>query len=108
MTGTTIRLDKANPDGWDFGICTATSFDRYQQYEEEMSGAFQRIIAVLIAMKTNDKDKAESRSAALSTHVLELFFYWVHFTPITRGTSASGYAAILACGKSLSTANLFV
>jgi hypothetical protein len=89
-----LRVDKSHPDGWDFGICTQTSFDRYTQYEEEMEGAFQRVVRVLLDPELDEV----GRSEAMTRHTLELFFYWINFTPITRGTSATGYAAILAGG----------
>jgi hypothetical protein len=94
MNGTLIRLDKAVNDGWDFGICTSTSYRRYIDYEEELDAAFQRVVRALVnAENLNDSNRRE----AVEKHTLELFFYWIQFTPITRGTSASGYAAILAC-----------
>ena len=96
LNGTMLKIDKTHPEGWDFGICTQTSFDRYVQYEEEMEGAFRRVVEVLV---NANGLTAASRRDAIAKHVLELFFYWINFTPITRGTSAAGYAAILAGSK---------
>lgn len=96
LNGTMLKIDKTHPEGWDFGICTQTSFDRYVQYEEEMEGAFRRVVGVLV----NAEGLPENiRREAIAKYVLELFFYWINFTPITRGTSATGYAAILAGSK---------
>lgn len=97
MNGTMIRLDKSHLEGgMDFGICTATTLDRYMKYEEELEGAFQRVVKVLV---NKEGLSVEARREEMTKNTLLLFFYWIQFTPITRGTSATGYASILACGK---------
>jgi hypothetical protein len=43
--------------------------------------------------ENNEKEKEKEKIVKLS---LELFYYWVNFAPLTRGTSATGYASFLS------------
>lgn len=94
LSGTMIKLEAARDGGWDFGICTATAEHRYADFEDDLAAAFERVVRVLADEATEDRSEELLRSA------LRLFYFWVQLTPITRGASAAGYAAVLACGKS--------
>lgn len=96
MNGTIIKLDIAKPEGWNFGIVTLWSAgERYAQYNDELNIIFNGIVRAL-------QDDSGVDHNALGTKVtasaLEMFFYWVHLTPTTRGTAVAGYAALLAVG----------
>ena len=42
-------------------------------------------------------DEPPAAESAVIDAALDLFYYWVNFAPLSRGTSATGYAALYAC-----------
>jgi hypothetical protein len=41
-----------------------------------------------------DQNLIVSIKLAVTKYALELFYYWVNYAPLTRGTSATGYAVL--------------
>ena len=95
LSGTRLTLDKGSPEGWDFSICVPSTQARFDQYEEEISYALERTFSTLLDALQGDMPAA-TREHHVKRRALELFYYWANFGALTRGTSATGYAAMYA------------
>jgi hypothetical protein len=100
------NLDLHSPEkaeGWDFRIASLTSLPRYRLYSEELKHAFDRVIALLLE-KSHQPQQQQQRASGGSRSVeeriqeesLRLFYYWVHLSPLLRGSSLVGYMAVIA------------
>jgi tetratricopeptide (TPR) repeat protein len=95
LNGTRITLMPSLVEGYDFSICSASTMDRFLQYEEEHHHVFSNYLNSLASLTAEDHDPAGI--SQLLDEALTLFYYWVNYAPITRGTSATGYAALYGC-----------
>jgi len=96
MEGTRITLTSHPTEGYEFFINSPTTETRKFLYMEDMDFAFHNFISALqTVLKGDGKDKQASDAAF--DRGLEIFFYWVNYAPLSRGTSATGYAALMAC-----------
>ena len=111
LNGTRLHLGIGKEEGFDFSICSASTAARTLQFHEEHHAAFGRLEKALlhhhtlIIEKQNDEESIATAKNAVIRCGLEIFYYWVNFAPITRGTSATGYAVlystILAVGEEI-------
>lgn len=102
LNGTRLTVAIDDKGGVGFSICSPSTPERFKQYEIEMASAFERLICAFVPQIRNvsmgfsaNMDDDFDR-AAVVRHALEIFYYWVNFAPLSRGTSATGYAAFLA------------
>jgi hypothetical protein len=106
LNGTRITLAVTGADTgaigetlFDFSICSASTPERFQQYEEEIHAVFERLVAALVRAhqeKSRRGDADAPIDAEILTAAMDLFYFWVNFAPISRGTSATGYACLYA------------
>jgi tetratricopeptide (TPR) repeat protein len=94
LEGTRLTLVKKQPEGYDFSIRSAGLPSRWAAMDAEMKYAFDRVISSLIC-STSGSYTNEQLLLVIRESV-SLFFYWVNFAPLSRGTAACGYAALLA------------
>ena len=115
LEGTRLTVQrKASPDGFEFTIRTPGTPGRWQEYEVEMAHAWQALqeLAVQDAQRhrqcqsrSNDEVNDEKSDAsyeasfreAMLAASLTVFFYWVNFGPLSRGSAACGCAVLRAC-----------
>ncbi len=98
-TRLTLLATKA-PSGFEFTIRTPGTPMRWTAYCELLKIAFTRICEILKQITTSEEGAELKASSFLQEELLEsalcLFYYWVTFAPLSRGTAACGYAALLA------------
>ena len=99
MEGTRLtveRLDESH--GFEFTIRTPGTKPRWEQYREELDYQFTRLAEIMTAT-TEDRPR---NSTEIATIAAKIFFYWVNFAPLSRGSAATGYvglhAVLLAAG----------
>lgn len=99
LNGTRITLMKSGlPEGYDYSICSASTMERFQQYEEELHDSYMKYLSILESLQKKSKDLRDGNDMkTLLSSSLHLFYYWVNYAPITRGTSAVGYGVLYAC-----------
>jgi hypothetical protein len=93
LNGTRITGAKNSNGGWDLSICSASTQERFVEYEEELHDVFQRLIQAFIDYLKAGNPQNHDKIFKIA---LELFYYWVNFAPVSRGTSATGYASLYA------------
>jgi hypothetical protein len=91
--GTRLTLVAVAPEGFEFTIRTPSTPSRWAQYEVELAASFA---AVLEAVKEYQAQAQAQAQALLLRRCLELYYYWVTFAPLSRGTAACGYVAMTA------------
>ena len=97
LSGIRLTLQRGEPEGWDFSICVPSTPERFAQYEEEIHYAVERTVSTLReALDPDSLLTPEMRNYHVKRRALELFYYWANFGAFTRGTSATGYAAMYA------------
>ncbi len=108
MEGTRLTLVSHMPEGHEFTIRMPGLPNRYAQFHRECTEAFRRA-AVAAARKRAAGAGAEGKEresgggthdAAATTAVVHacatVFFYWVTWAPLTRGSAATGYVVLTA------------
>jgi hypothetical protein len=100
-TRITVAKNIGSSGGWDMSICTASTSTRFAEFEVEMDRAFNSLVEAVTEYLKNKYDNATIQeykllSQAVWEKAADLFFYWIHFSPLSRGTSAVGYMTFLA------------
>ena len=106
---------------YEFTIRTPGTPPRWREYDEEIAALFWKLdAAVVAAMKATTKTKVKAKDSEAPTSTagsdltllglaaddavleealdlaLSIFFYWVNFGPLSRGSAACGYAIFVA------------
>lgn len=109
LEGTRITLvrsmggseDFATP-GFEFTIRTPGKPYRWKLFEKELDACFSRLEDTLLTVPPSI-DFDSTVEDALLNRALQLFYWWVTFAPLSRGTAACGYAVLQAvlvsCGR---------
>lgn len=87
IPGTRVVLSRVPPEGFDISIGSPTEEDRSVLFSAEVEASFNRIIDALVQGKDTD---------TIVDLTLNLYFYWANWGPLSRGTAATGYAAIIS------------
>ena len=107
LDGTRLTLHRGTKEGWDFSIVSATVPPRTSQYHLELSEAYLQmensLLAhhILLISGTANEESLKASKDAVIRRASSLYYYWVNFAPISRGTSATGYAILLGIILSL-------
>ena len=112
LDGTRLVVAPDGKGAYDFSICSPSTPERFTQYEVEMEKSFGKLIDALVgyfhpsssssgssspgSSSSNSDENNEEKKETIIKLSLELFYYWVNFAPLTRGTSATGYASFLS------------
>jgi len=95
--GTQVTLrTSTSPEGYDFLINSLVNPARDAQYAQDMDFTFRSFVSSLGDVLAAEGGDPVASDAAFG-HALEIFYYWVNYAALTRGTSATGYAALMAC-----------
>eukprot|EP01042_Synura_sphagnicola_P003973 gene3973-4987_t len=89
VEGTRLTLVAHPPEGYEFTIRTAGTPDRWRQMELELENCFAALLSALLVDPNNE-------SGLVMRRALELFYFWVNFAPLSRGSAVCGYAALAA------------
>eukprot|EP00597_Dinobryon_sp_UTEXLB2267_P007522 CAMPEP_0170087962 /NCGR_PEP_ID=MMETSP0019_2-20121128/22325_1 /TAXON_ID=98059 /ORGANISM="Dinobryon sp., Strain UTEXLB2267" /LENGTH=707 /DNA_ID=CAMNT_0010305907 /DNA_START=423 /DNA_END=2546 /DNA_ORIENTATION=+ len=95
ISGGTLMVDGGGLNGPDLKIHFDVYGDATLRNQLELAATFERLVAALVAVPPTGPVQDEQVRDVLS-RALELFYYWVNLTPLTRGSSACGYGAIYA------------
>ena len=101
IQGTRISSMTSSTEGYEFFIDSPVLPNRHDLFKQELDYNFQRFINALKTILSdtyknlNDEEKKIHSDEAFK-RALEFFFYWVNYAPLSRGTSATGYAALMA------------
>lgn len=93
LEGTRITTQNVGKTGFDFAIRTPCTPSRWEEYQEEMTAAWEAICEIYCSdpNPTRDSNALDAVKAA----ILRMTYYWYNFMPLSRGTSAVGYVVLL-------------
>ena len=108
ISGGTLMIDGKGFNGPDMTIMFGVTSETHTMYQRELHFTFQRLVEALVAASEGlnvaeegrEQEKVALAREALSK-ALEVFYYWVNLTPLSRGSSACGYGAVYAAVLSL-------
>ncbi len=99
--GTRLTLLLTEPDGFEYTIRTPSTPSRWQLCSDELDIAFNKLIQTCL------QHEADAGPDEICHIALEIFYLWVTFAPLSRGTAVCGYAALAAilgsCGYIVSS-----
>jgi len=121
IEGTRLTLVEHEPNGHEFTIRMPGLPMRYLQYHDLLKQQFEKVRSI-VYKKENKKENKEQKEKQ-NDHVigraneenkveiiescLLVFYYWVSWAPLTRGSAATGYvflySLLLACGLTVQT-----
>jgi hypothetical protein len=89
---------------------------RYESYTQEFTFLFEKLENFALASRDSttphscslEADTADCALPPASPNIdegvkicLEIFYYWVNFAPLSRGSAATGYSVLIGCIASL-------
>ncbi|CAM9565623.1 unnamed protein product [Discosporangium mesarthrocarpum] len=97
MEGTRLTIVAKAPDGYEFSIRTPGTPGRWKQFDEELCAVWGALTAAVCAREgaTVMESDPGGEDEDLSDLVLKLFYYWVNFGPLSRGSAACGYIVMV-------------
>lgn len=94
VRGGFLILEHMGPHGIDFSIKFQNTEPKYQlQYQRNMDYIFESMVDALVMLAPEDKKGHKDVALAAG---LDMYYYWVSYSPLSRGSSAGGYTAIYA------------
>ena len=91
LEGTRVTLQRSSPDGFDFTIRTPGTPARWGLYDAEMARAWGAAVDAGARVRAS---RSAGDAAALVDAAATLFYYWVSFGPLSRGSAACGYVVL--------------
>ncbi|KAH6838164.1 Tetratricopeptide repeat superfamily protein [Perilla frutescens var. hirtella] len=93
LEGTRISLIETDPIGYDFAIKTPCTSSRWDDFEMEMTSAWETICEAYCGENygSTDFDVLENVREA----ILRMTYYWYNFMPLSRGTAVIGLIVLL-------------
>ena len=90
MEGTRLTVVKKGLDNYDLMIRTPVTPARWAEFNEELSNIWIQITVELY------KEKKYRDGVKLMNLFVRFYYYWVCFAPLSRGTAAVGFTALIA------------
>ncbi|XP_051216443.1 suppressor of RPS4-RLD 1 [Lolium perenne] len=93
LEGTRITTQNVGELAFDFAIRTPCTSSRWEEYQEEMTAAWEAICEAYCSdpNPTRDSNALDAVKAA----ILRMTYYWYNFMPLSRGSSVVGYVVLL-------------
>lgn len=88
LDGTRLTIVRKQFNGYDFTIRTPGTPPRWDDFDKELHALWTQLNA-----EAGRHDRDIDR---ISEIILHIYFYWVIFAPLTRGTAALGLMAVMA------------
>jgi hypothetical protein len=94
MEGTRLTLVASHPDAFHFTIRMPGTPQRWADFDPCLAAAFEGALAAVRVYLKSDSKFELLEDVKLAS--LRLFYYWVVFAPLTRGSAVCGLAALHA------------
>ncbi len=93
--GTRLTLVKSDsPLGFEFTIRTPSTPTRWARFDKEMMARYAAVVRAVAAVIDRDSGEKKNKEEGVLLTALELFYYFVIFAPLSRGTAATAYAVL--------------
>ena len=113
IEGTRLTLVEHEPNGHEFTIRMPGLPMRYLQYHDLLKQQFEKVRSIVYKKENKEKNDNvigranEENKVEIIESCLLVFYYWVSWAPLTRGSAATGYvflySLLLACGLTVQT-----
>jgi DNA-directed RNA polymerase subunit M/transcription elongation factor TFIIS len=116
IEGTRLTLVEHEPNGHEFTIRMPGLPMRYLQYHDLLKQQFEKVRSIVYKKEKKEEKETidnvigranEENKVEIIESCLLVFYYWVSWAPLTRGSAATGYvflySLLLACGLTVQT-----
>ncbi|XP_072951320.1 suppressor of RPS4-RLD 1 [Typha angustifolia] len=93
LEGTRITVQKMDKIGFDFAIRTPCTPFRWDEYDAEMTLAWEALCNAYCGELYGSQDL--NMLGAVKDAILRMTYYWYNFMPLSRGSAAVGYIVML-------------
>ncbi|KAF6147583.1 hypothetical protein GIB67_035340 [Kingdonia uniflora] len=93
LEGTRITLQKMGERGFDFAIKTPSTPSRWDDYDTEMTMAWEALCSTYCGETYGSTDLNVLEN--VRDAILRMTYHWYNFMPLSRGSAAVGYAVLL-------------
>ncbi|KAG5535547.1 hypothetical protein RHGRI_023347 [Rhododendron griersonianum] len=93
LEGTRITLVKMGEQGFDFAIRTPCTPSRWEEFEAEMTVAWEALCNAYCGETYGSTDLSMLENVRDS--ILRMTYYWYNFMPLSRGSAAVGFVVLL-------------
>ncbi|XP_057493155.1 suppressor of RPS4-RLD 1 [Actinidia eriantha] len=93
LEGTRITLVKMGEHGFDFAIRTPCTPSRWEEFEAEMTAAWEALCNAYCGEIYGSTDFSMLEN--IRDAILRMTYYWYNFMPLSRGTAAVGFIVML-------------
>ncbi|TVU19671.1 hypothetical protein EJB05_35834 [Eragrostis curvula] len=93
LEGTRITTQNMGKTGFDFAIRTPCTPSRWEEYDEEMTAAWEAICEAYCSDTNPTRDPGTLD--AVKDAILRMTYYWYNFMPLSRGSAVVGYVVLL-------------
>ncbi|XVF17569.1 hypothetical protein REPUB_Repub10bG0134700 [Reevesia pubescens] len=93
LEGTRITLVKMEQPGYDFAIRTPCTPSRWEEFDAEMTMAWEAICKAYCGETYGSTDFDVLKNVREA--ILRMTYYWYNFMPLSRGTAAVGFIVLL-------------
>ncbi|OVA17057.1 Tetratricopeptide repeat-containing domain [Macleaya cordata] len=93
LEGTRITLQKMGEKGFDFAIRTPCTPYRWDEYDAEMTMAWEALCNAYCGETYGSADLSMLEN--VQNAILRMTYYWYNFMPLSRGSAAIGYVVLL-------------
>ncbi|XP_038883616.1 suppressor of RPS4-RLD 1 [Benincasa hispida] len=93
LEGTRITLVKMGEHGFDFAIRTPCTPSRWEEFDVEMTMAWESICNAYCGENYGSMDF--STLEPVRDAILRMVYYWYNFMPLSRGSAAVGFVVLL-------------
>ncbi|KAG8384306.1 hypothetical protein BUALT_Bualt04G0104600 [Buddleja alternifolia] len=93
LEGTRFTLAKTGQSGYDFGIKTPCTPSRWEDFELEMTSAWEALCDAYCGENYGSTDFSVLENVREA--ILRMTYYWYNFMPLSRGTAVIGFVVLL-------------
>ncbi|KAL8476980.1 hypothetical protein ACS0TY_029326 [Phlomoides rotata] len=93
LEGTRISLGKTDPVGYDFAIKTPCTPSRWDDFDVEMTSAWEALCDAYCGENYGTTDFVELEK--VRDAILRITYYWYNFVPLSRGSAVIGLIVLL-------------
>jgi tetratricopeptide (TPR) repeat protein len=100
---TKLSLDRpTDSEGFDFRIATEVSEEKFKSLSAEIDSAFKSFVDSLVKLRFGKRHEGYKPSVEEAAEkIMDAAYYWIHLSPLSRGSAAMGLLSVVASYLSL-------
>jgi hypothetical protein len=98
-----LSIDRpSDSEGFDFRIATEVSEEKFVNLSNEIDSAFNSFVNILVKFRFDQRQGGHKDSLEEAAEkIMDTAYYWIHLSPLSRGSAAMGLVSVVASFLSL-------